>query len=272
MENKNIILTGIPRSGTSLTCRLLSQIDNVVALQEPMDVSAFGKMNSFGEIKLTIDNFFHEMRVSALERGVVISRHLDGRQPDNYFPSPSNTPGLRKGARDKDYISIGKPVTEDMMMIIKHPVAFTALVSNLKDYYPVYAVIRNPLWALASWSTTDINVRNGHAPVAENLDAKLAADLNSIEDRIDRQIFLLSWMFERYSMLKQEQIIYYENIIANPGTALSVITPRALALEDKLEASNLSSRYPNAPIDELKNRLIKKGGAFFDYYSSTDLK
>jgi hypothetical protein len=243
----------------------------VLALQEPMDVGAFGGMSGFDEIKKTIDDFFAEMRDSALKRGEVISLSLNGKWPDNYFPPPDAVVGLRQGISERGYISIGKKITPDMTMIIKHPMAFTALLPDLKDHYPAYAVIRNPLWALASWNSADINVRNGHAPMAENLDAKLASDLASIEDRIDRQIFLLSWMFERYSMLRSEQIIYYENIISNPGKALSVITPGAIVIEERLEGSNLSQRYPNVPINELRERLKKNGGAFFDYYSPQDL-
>ncbi len=36
MQHNNIILTGIPRSGTTLICYLLNKIPNTVALHEPM--------------------------------------------------------------------------------------------------------------------------------------------------------------------------------------------------------------------------------------------
>ena len=148
-QPKNIILTGLPRSGTSLTCRLLSQIDDVLALQEPMDVGIFPTLGGFSEIKKMIDAFFTEMRLSAHERGEVISRNLDGKMPDNYFPDAGTVNGLRKGIKTIGYISIEKKVTLDMTMLIKHPAAFTALIPELRHHYPVFAVVRNPLWALA---------------------------------------------------------------------------------------------------------------------------
>ena len=36
-QNGITLITGVPRSGTTLCCNLLNQCDNVVALHEPID-------------------------------------------------------------------------------------------------------------------------------------------------------------------------------------------------------------------------------------------
>ena len=39
MNGRNVILAGIPRSGTTLVVRLLNELPDAVALHEPMQVS-----------------------------------------------------------------------------------------------------------------------------------------------------------------------------------------------------------------------------------------
>lgn len=41
MNDNDIILTGVPRSGTTLACLLLSKLPDVVALNEPMRTARF---------------------------------------------------------------------------------------------------------------------------------------------------------------------------------------------------------------------------------------
>jgi hypothetical protein len=270
-QPRNILLTGVPRSGTSLTCRLLGHLPNTLALQEPMQTNLFGQMGSFSEIKKSIDLFFEEMRKSALEKGEVITFHIDGIWPDNYFPPPSRDSGFRKRLAKRGFVTINKEITPEMTMIIKHPQAFTALIPQILQFYPMFVIIRNPLWSLASWNSTHIPSRKGRSPDAEPLDQVLASNLEKIEDLIDRQIYMISWMFEKYSHVDAKYIIRYEEIIDSHGKCLEKIIPEAKLLNETLYSENRPERYPNVPLEELRQRLIKTGGAFFDFYSPSDL-
>jgi hypothetical protein len=79
---ENIILTGPPRSGTTLTCHLLNQLEDVVALHEPMNLSHFPSRE---EAMANLSSFFREMRQLILTEGKAISRIQDGKIPTNPF-------------------------------------------------------------------------------------------------------------------------------------------------------------------------------------------
>lgn len=265
-QPKNIILTGMPRSGTSLACHLLSQIDNLLALQEPMEVSRFGQAGGYQVIKKLIDDFFSDMRHSAITRGEVVSKHVDGKTHDNYFVLPDQATGIRQNISSRGYIKIGKEVNPDVTLVVKHNAAFLALISELKNDFPTFAIIRHPLWALASWNSNQLPIYNGRMPMAEQLDRKLAQALDEIPDGIDRQIYILNWIFERVSLLDANRIIRYEDIIATSGRILRVIDASAEELSESLKNSNSESRYQNLPLSELKHRLLKRGGLFLEFY------
>jgi hypothetical protein len=224
-------------------------------------------MAGWPEIKQYIDAFFLEMRNSALTRGTVLSQNQNGRIVDNFFQDPAQSGGKPRNRQvDNGIVSIGKKVTPDMRMIIKHNAAFTALLPSLMREFPAYAIIRHPLWALASWNSNNLPISDGHVPMAEQLDRKLAGKLASLADRFDRQIFILSWMYEKFSLLDARSLISYESIVGTGGKALSGILPEAEALSENLTSNNFSERYPHVPLDDLAKRLRKRGGAYFAYY------
>lgn len=268
---RNVILTGLPRSGTSLACRLLNQLDDVVALQEPMHVETFGTLRSWDAIGPEIAAFFMAMRRSALERGEVVSQQVGGQIADNFFQLPGVAPGQRRRIAERGPVRLNKPVTPALTLVIKHNAAFAALLDRLSGEYPAFALIRHPLWALASWNSNDLPIYHGHVPMAEQLDPALAHALQTIPDRIDRQIHILNWMFGRFSLLPPGQVIRYEEMVRHPGLALRAIAPAAATFHEELVNTNLSQRYPRAPLAELRERLVRAGGLFLDYYPENAL-
>jgi hypothetical protein len=264
----NILLTGVPRSGTTLTCHLLNKLPNTVALHEPMTVRNFADLPSHGAICDQIADFMSHVRHLALTRGTVISKHIDGTIPDNPISPRSSETGFRPPLATHGEIPIGKDLTSDFMLVIKHPGAFSALVQSLVPRFPCYAIIRNPLSVLASWSSVAMAHRNGHAPAAERLDPKLADKLAQIEDTIDRQIYLLSWFFEQfYRFVPDPAIIRYEDIIASQGRAISPINPQAKQLAEPLVSKNRNSAYDQELIPILGDRLLKSEGAYWHFYT-----
>ena len=96
MEQQNIILTGIPRSGTTLTCHLLNKLPQTVALHEPMNVSQFSKLESRDVICQEISQFFQEARASISSRKEVLSKNISGVVPDNPVGEARTPSGLRE--------------------------------------------------------------------------------------------------------------------------------------------------------------------------------
>lgn len=66
-----VLVTGLPRSGTTLTCELLNQVPATLALDEPMRGAALiGPGNGWHDLADNVERFVGEMRTSVAERGV----------------------------------------------------------------------------------------------------------------------------------------------------------------------------------------------------------
>ncbi|TVM04153.1 MAG: hypothetical protein CV087_01785 [Candidatus Brocadia sp. WS118] len=269
----NIIVTGLPRSGTTLTCHLLNKVPNTVALHEPMEVRELAKHKNHSLACDHIEAFFEQMRMSILKGKKAISKQVNGKVPDNPVGSKYSVSGLRASVASHTEIIIEKPLETNFTLIVKHPSAFTALLEVLVVRFPVYAVIRNPLSVLTSWNSVAFPVQNGHAPAAENLDFQLKKALAKIDDRIERQLYLLSWFFKRYEQLiSHDSIIHYEKIVSSGGQALNVIVPGSNILNEKLENKNKNDLYDIKLMHCLGERLLKTDGAYWNFYSKESVE
>lgn len=283
----DIIITGIPRSGTTLACRLLNRLPNVVALNEPMSqidwVSASGQTK--GEL---VDVFFKKSRQSLLLNKTAISKSNFGQIPDNSKNSPSlllavlrriginrieleklhlGDVGLRQSVVEQGQISFNKALSADFTLCIKHNGQFTGMLPSLADRYNISAVIRNPLAVLCSWNTIKFGPRDGRMYAAEKINPELADCLASHGDRYQRQLALLSWFYERYAeCLKADQIIRYEDLVSSNGRVLASCVKQAATLDEPLSSSNLS--YHDRKLSAmLASMLLESEGAFWQFYS-----
>lgn len=273
MHGSNVILTGVPRSGTTLTCHLLNKLPNTVALHEPMPVSEFPQLGNHDAVCDTIEQFFAATRHSLLTRKLATSKQLNGAVPDNSVQEMPGDDELRHSRTPTGEILIDKPLDDHFTLAIKHPSAFTALLASLVKRFPCYAVIRNPFSILMSWQTVAMAVQNGHVPAAEGLHTGLREQLARLEDRLDRQLYVLSWFFNQYRQyLPASSVLFYENTIASGGASLSAITPAAGGLREPLESKNQNTLYQQELRHELAKRLLASDGAYWCFYSKANVE
>jgi len=262
---RNLILTGVPRGGTTLACKLLGQAEDAVSLSEPMPVHELPLAPAAAVD--TIQAYFDSARARLLASGTAISQQIDGESPDNYF---SNTPGklgLRTRQARTGEIRVNKPLSPAFTLTIKHNAAFTALLPWLAPVFNCFAIVRNPLAVLASWNSVDIPIALGRLPMAERLNPALGAWLDTEPDVLERQLFLLDWMFAQYAQtLPPERIIQYEHISSSDGAALAAATGLALPPEP-LQDRNASALYDPAASQRHAERLCQRGGAWRMFYS-----
>ncbi len=270
----NVLITGIPRSGTTLVCSLLNKVPDVVALHEPMNVWDFSKSRDANALTTTIENFCAEARRSLREQGFAISKHVGGEIRDNAAADEVNSSGTRSRRTEHGKILIDKALSENFTLAIKHPLAFTALLEPLSRHFECFAVIRNPLATLASWNSLDwLKVKKGHAPIAEKLDPDLAGRLAEELDPIERQIHILEWSHDRYRRFLPEQaIMKYEDLIATHARELAKFFPAAAELDEGLVSRNLNKYYDRALMTDLGRRLLRRAGPVWNFYSKRDVE
>ncbi len=268
---KNIILAGVPRSGSTLVCHLLGKLSNTIALHEPLEPLKI-KVNSNQEYIKFISRFINQQREMILEQGYAISKSAKGKIPDNHIGGLDRKTGKRVDILDGSHITVSKALSADFLLAIKQPGMFTAMLPVLSRVFTCYATIRNPLSVLRSWNSVDMAVTNGHAPAAEKFDHNLKTALMNEQDVFQRQISLLSWFFEQIdTYLPEKQIIHYEDLIRTNGKTLSCITPLANELSERLETKNNNPLYNEGMKTRLLKLLLDSDGFYWKYYSKDEL-
>jgi hypothetical protein len=273
MSGNDVLITGTPRSGTTLACYLLNKLPDTVALHEPMKAKKFAKLKDHDEICGAIKRFCDEQRKSVHERKRAISKHVDGAVPDNPVGAGRSDAGLRQNIASKGEIVIDKKLSQDFMLVIKHNLAFTVVLGGLVKRFPVYAVIRNPLPTLASWNSVGFNVQSFYARAAGRLDSNLKAKLPAIDDELDRQIYLLGWYYDQFRRyLPEQSIIRYESVVESGGRALSVVRPEANELNEPMESRNKNRLYDYQSMLRIGERLLESKGAYWDSYTKESVE
>jgi hypothetical protein len=270
---RNVLITGTPRSGTTLVCSLLNKLPDVVALHEPMNVWDFANCHSRDDVVKIINDFCAEMRKSLHESGVAISKHAGGTIPDNFATGQVSRTGMRLRKKEHGRVRIDKPLSENFTLAIKHPGTFSVLLETLREHFECFAIVRNPLATLASWnSLAGFPLKDGHAPIVEELDVDLARDLAAQSDPIERQFLVLDWFYDRFRRyLPEGVVIKYEDLIATKGRELVKFFPAAADLDENLRSKNLSQFYDRALMNELAQRLLKRDGPIWNFYSKTEI-
>ena len=261
------MLTGLPRSGTTLACHLLNKLPDTVALSEAFTPRQAVKLRGREAVCDRLERFFDRMRRMILDEGAALSKQIGGEVPDNPFGHTKDDTGSRKQLASKGRIEISKDLTPDFLLIIKQPGLFTALLPGIANRFPVRAIIRNPLPVLASWNSLESGTQNVGFPLAEAYDEDFARRLGEEADDIGRQLCVMSWFFERYKRsLPRSSILRYEDIVDSGGGTLSAVTSSAKVLKEPLQSKNLNTLYDREQMLELGHRLLNREGALWYFY------
>ena len=266
----NVVLTGLPRSGSTLTCHLLNLCADTVALHEPIPVQSLAREHGVDALPGRIEAYYADARRSLLEDRRAVSKTVGGRVPDNTFgEGRSGADGLRQSLASRQEVSFeGKKLSPDFTLAIKHNSAFAALLERLAERFPCYGVVRHPLAVLSSWNSVALPVQGGFIPVGQAIDPALDAALRRIEDRTERQFYLLEWFFARLTtVLGPARIVRYEDTVASGGRALEIVTPAARHLAEPLASKNRNTVYDAARTLDLGERLLERAGTFWEFYA-----
>lgn len=263
----DLLIAGIPRSGTTLVCQLLHSLPDVCSLVEPMDVRGLADRH---EAVRAIEEFLLEARQGLLIHGRATTVHAGGRLTDNMFGTDRNVNHLRPRCVQHGTINVDKALSEDFTLVVKHPAMFTALLDLLAQHHRC-AVVRNPLAVLASWNTVDASMQLGRAPVAERLDPTLRRRLDACDGPHARQLVLLSWYFERLLTLERWRVVRYEDVILTRGRTLARVVERAASLDATLKSQNRNQAYCRRLMEQIAERMYNRDGAWWEFYTRAEV-
>ena len=268
---KTWLLSGVPRSGTSLCCRLTGSLPDTVALSEPIRRKAFGGMETPAGACKHIGEFALQVRARILAERRAPSVQVEGCLDDNRRAARHTEAGLRRLGGEWGEIAIEKALTPRFTLLVKHNALFAALLPRIADSFPVLALVRNPLAVLASWQTVDLPVNRGRLPAGEELDPTLRRALAQEAEVLRRQVIILDWFFARYhEHLDSSNILRYEDVVESGGLDLFCRLGHADAPRVALESGDADARWDAAAVDALLRALRERSDAWTHFYRPSE--
>ena len=266
------LLSGIPRSGTSLSCRLAGDLPDTVALSEPLNAKAFGgRPRDPRNACAHIGDFVELARERILTERLAPSILVEGRLDDNMVASRPAGAGLRQPQGRWGEITVGKPLSASFTLVVKHNALFAALLPRLTTFFSCLGLVRNPLSVLASWQTVNLPVHRGRIPEGEALDRHLYRTLEQEPDGLRRQIIVLDWFFASFhAHLPPSNIVRYEDLVESGGLALFRLIGHPQAQTVIMKNRNDNALYDGTTIDTLLKALLETGGFWTRFYRPTD--
>lgn len=164
---KELLIVGIPRSGSTLTAALVDSLENSLCLSEPDELFITEAAVNKSEYVNSVIDLLSVTR-NRVQNGEAIldRRNSDGTPTTNYVKQLFL--GGRKFQAEKGMIDTSKYNAESMLVAIKHNIPFFSVLPELVDIgIPVIGVIRNPIPTILSWHETRLPVSRGFMPSAE---------------------------------------------------------------------------------------------------------
>lgn len=220
---RNFLITGIPRSGTSYLTSLLDSQKNWLVLNEPKEI--FPQLQTRTDAS-GIELYYAECRERILLGQTIANKIKDGKviedtaiidQQEFYHP----------------------PITQsDFWLGSKNTLAYIASLENLLTLnWPIIAMVRNPLDTLASWRKTFSHLANASVasfPVANpefvgwsTGQRQMLQEIEREENTALRRVLL--WRFLARTLLQQQDKIFlwrYEDLIENQNSYLEKFNHR----------------------------------------------
>lgn len=266
---KNILITGIPRSGTSLVSSLVAKNSDSVVFSEP---------DWLKEIRLESHNckvFATNLSsmISILRSNVINGIPLKLKYNKETLSIPSNYYLRNKS----DNLIIDKKEIEVVFdkhyahnpFYIKSNAQFTSCLNELiqTNKFKIFCIIRNPISCIMSWRSLNIPVSHGSMKVAEKYSNSFRDKTKNLQGLLRKQAAIIDWHYQIYTKYAEYiKIIKYEELVSNTKTIIERITDSTALDIPELKSKNKSSNYNLEEVSLIVNQLKKTGEFYKEFY------
>jgi len=264
---KNLIITGIPRSGTTLTTAIVDSYENTVGISEPVWQAKWSReMTDRKAYVQCLVKDFSDIRDKVVNGGSIQDRRSPaGLVNTNYYRDVDNAgPG---DPRDLESIS-WEGMNSDFILAMKHNAHYTCVLPDLLEQtnFAVLAVIRHPVPTILSWRALNIPISRGTMPAAEQFWPEVAEIRQRTDDLLRIQVELYGLFCMRYQLLREKiQLIRYEQLIRNPAL-LSEYLGRNYVGGIEIKPRNWRSEHSQLEIQEVEEYIKQYCPIAFEYY------
>ncbi len=268
----NIILTGIPRSGTTLAAALIDGMDDAAALNEPAWQHDWLLKNykhiTPRDFAAWLQEDFTAVRGKLLTGEPVPERRgKQGEAITNYYRA---APDQAKPARAYRLVSFTRPgLTSAFTLAMKHIGPYFAALEAIvaTEAFEVVAVIREPVGVIASWNDSPIPLKAGEMPGAALQWPEMAALTGAKMDLLEKQVRVYDLLCEKLHMLKDKiHIIRYEELVASPGLMAAVTGKNPRMAPDTIHARELA--FYSDKVHAIRECVEKTGVHYRHFYKT----
>lgn len=257
LVGENVLLTGIPRSGTTLLTALLDYPPSSVAIGEPQGMGSWQSgfaADHIGFVK-KLKEYSLQIRERIYQKQSFKDRiAVDANPLTNYVDNTA-------GGRTKRYVIANRKVESvesRFTLVLKAPVIFTAVLPAIVSdgSYKVIAIIRNPISTILSWNSVDFPISKGRLPAGEGYWADLYNVASADCSIIEKQARIWELFARRYSQYQNKIILLrYEDVVHNFEEVSSVIGIPLRRVE--VENMNTNPIYDYSLKEKIKDALIR---------------
>lgn len=255
-DNKNVVLTGIPRSGTSYLCSLLSKYNDCFVLNEPSEIvrPINRQPTPYG-----VKGFYAETRKNIRLDKPIDNKHNEGALVTDTTKDDQRTPYSKAD------------LSKSFHLYTKNTLGYMFGLERLKQTMPnsmIIALFRNPVDTIASWKNSFEHLRTSKPLELKTvrvqsrwLNKKEGLDLvkiNACEDNILRRA--LFWNFLAIRLIKNAHLVklfHYDDLILKTNSTLNQI--RSLSFQEQIDIKLNSSdiRTKRAELDDFEIETIE---------------
>lgn len=236
---RDILLTGIPRAGTTLAAAMLDALPDTVCLNEPEWQRPHPALDAQGFARAVAEDFAAQRTRLLAGEPVMDRRAQDGAALTNYYEDGTNFvlhPLVRAG------------LSPDFTLAMKHNGPYLAALPELVALgaFEIRAVIRHPLPVLRSWRRLDLPVSRGALPNATDYWPEMRALTAMPMDLLEKQVRMLDLMFARIGECAVHiRVLRYEDFATGQDVqAAAIRTGEDEALQEALARyAPLASEY-----------------------------
>jgi hypothetical protein len=262
MSSRNILLTGVPRSGTTLLAALMDGAPDSVALNEPKwqyDWAEHHRDQGAPAFVNWLANDFAVTREKLL-RGIPIEerRGADGAPVTNYY---------RRDTQETTYrmLHFTRPgLSPDFTLAMKQNGLYLGTLPKLVEcgLFTIIAIVRHPVGVISSWNRSPIPQREGRIPGASLYWEKMRDLTNMPIELLEKQVRMMDLMCQRLHDLRDHiRVVRHEDVTADPGI-LEDFIPGAAG-----RGAKLIRRTPTpAPDAEIIAEAVQKFGPAIRYF------
>lgn len=261
---RNLIVSGLPRSGTTLLAALIDSSPDAICVSEPdWPIAAAEQAATPNDFTEALIAGYREVRAQ-IALGVPIDdlRNESGSAVSNYLvrnADGSRTIVVRAGQH------VRATPAGDYVLAVKHNALFLSVLPQLSSSraFEMLTLIRHPREVFASWLDVPFPVASARLPVGEKFWPELR-EVGAVEAPLPRRMAMLyELLLRRIVSGGVDKLIRYEDIVERTG---DLFVKLSIAPGDA-DLAKKQERATSTAVDHTMAELRARNGIAQDFYA-----